>query len=272
MMRQMTELAPLPGRGVIAVSGADRVSFLNGLVSNDVAKVAPGQAVWAALLTPQGRYLADFFIFWDEDRLLLDFCAAAGDLVTRLGRFRLRAAVSVADVSDRFQVYAAWHGMPPEVAITAPDPRLREAGYRLLSPVPLAATATATDYAAYRLSLGLPDGPPDLEPEKTLLLEAGFDELNGVDWTKGCYMGQELTARTKYRGLVKRRLMPVTLDGLAPPAGTPVLAAGVEVGTLRSAVGALGLASLRLDALQKPLIAGNALLRPSIPGWMKLPE
>jgi folate-binding protein YgfZ len=268
----MTQLAHLPGRGVIAVSGPDRVTFLNGLVSNDVALTAPGRAVWAALLTAQGRYVTDFFAFADGERLLLDAPASAvPDLIKKLSRYRLRAAVVLEDASESLRVYAAWDGMPPEVPVTAPDPRLREAGYRLISAEPLNTNATEHAYAAFRLSLGLPDGPPDLEPEKTLLLEAGFDELGGVDWQKGCYMGQELTARTKYRGLVKRRLVPVTLDGGNAPPGTPVLAEGAEAGTIRSSAGALALAMLRVDALQKPLIAGNALVKPKIPPWMKLP-
>jgi folate-binding protein YgfZ len=267
----MTQLAPLPGRGVIAVSGPDRVTFLNGLVSNDIALAAPGRAVWAALLTAQGRYVTDFFALADGDRLLLDTPAPAiPDLLQKLSRYRLRAAVALEDVSESLHVYAAWDGMPPEVPVTAPDPRLREAGFRLISAEPLATNGTDHAYAAFRLSLGLPDGPPDLEPEKTLLLEAGFDELNGIDWQKGCYMGQELTARTKYRGLVKRRLVPVTLDGSAAP-GTPVLAEGAEAGTIRSSAGMLALAMLRLDSLQKPLIAANALVTPRIPPWMKLP-
>jgi folate-binding protein YgfZ len=268
----MTQLAQLPGRGVIAVSGPDRVTFLNGLVSNDVALAAPGRAVWAALLTAQGRYVTDFFVLADGGRLLLDAPdQSIQDLIKKLSRYRLRAAVVLEDISESHRVYAAWGGMPPEVPVTAPDPRLREAGFRLISAEPLATNASEDGYAAFRLGLGLPDGPPDLEPEKTLLLEAGFDELGGVDWKKGCYMGQELTARTKYRGLVKRRLVPVTLDGATPPPGSPILADGAEVGTIRSAAGLLALAMLRVDALQKPLIAGNALVTPIIPGWMKLP-
>jgi folate-binding protein YgfZ len=264
-------ISRLANRGVIAVSGVDRVSFLNGLVSNDVALAVPGQAVWAALLSPQGRYLSDFFIFEDEGRLLLEAPRAhVPDLLRRLGRFRLRAKVELQDLSESLLVYAAWDGMPPPVPITAPEPRLAFAGYRMISAEPLEETASEAAYDAHRLSLGLPDGPPDLEPEKTLLLEAGFDELNGVAWDKGCYMGQELTARTKYRGLVKRRLVPVTLDSAAPAPGTPVMAEGVEVGTLRSSAGQLGLAMLRIDALQKPLIAGNALVKPNVPGWMKI--
>jgi folate-binding protein YgfZ len=269
----MVELAHLPDRGVIAVAGADRIGFLNGLVSNDVARAAPGRAVWAALLSPQGRYIADFFIFHDTDRLLLDAPRTViAQLLQKFARYRLRAAVELADVSETLAVYAAWDGMPPEVALTAPDPRLPEAGTRLLSPSTLATTATADDYTAHRLRLGLPDGPPDLEPDRTLLLEAGFDELNGVAWDKGCYMGQELTARTKYRGLVKRRLLPVTLNGPLPPPETPVLAGETEVGTIRSGQGALALASLRLDALDKLLIAGGTAVTPRVPVWMKLPQ
>jgi folate-binding protein YgfZ len=269
----MASFAHLPNRGVIAVAGADRVAFLNGLVSNDAARAAPGQAVWAALLTAQGKYISDFFIMAEDDRLLLDAPReAVAGLVARLKRHRLRAAVEVTDVSEQFRAYAAWDGMPPPVPVTAADPRLPEAGFRCLSEAQLETNATAEDYAVHRLALGLPDGPPDLEVEKTLLLEAGFDELNGIAWDKGCYMGQELTARTKYRGLVKRRLIAVRLSEAAPPPGTPVLAEGVEVGTLRSSAGTLALASLRLDALAKPLLAGNALVQPQILSWMQLPE
>lgn len=270
-MKAMAQISPLDDRGVIAVSGADRVSFLNGLVSNDVARAAPGHAIWAAFLSPQGRYLSDFFIFADEGRLLLDAPRAGlPELLRRLGRFKLRAQVALQDLTESLFVYAVWDGLPPQVPVTAPDPRLEFAGYRMISAEPLETTASHAAYDAHRLSLGLPDGPPDLEPDKTLLLEAGFDELHGVDWEKGCYMGQELTARTKYRGLVKRRLVPVTLDSLPPAPGTPVLAQGNEVGTLRSSAGQLGLAMLRIDALEKPLIAGSALLKPNLPAWMKL--
>jgi len=264
-------LAHLPSRGVLAVSGPDRVAFLNGLVSNEVSRAAPGHAVWAALLSPQGRYIVDFFIFSDGEALFLDAPAGAvAELQKRLGRYRLRAAVTLEDVSATRQVYAAWNEVAPDEKIAAADPRLPEAGFRVISERVLAATGTEAAYHAHRHALGLPDGPPDLEPDKTLLLEANFDALNGVDFEKGCYMGQELTARTKYRGLIKRRLVPVALEVSAPPPGTPVLAEGVEVGTIRSSSGALALATLRLDALQKPLIAGSSLVTPRIPAWMTL--
>jgi folate-binding protein YgfZ len=267
----MVKLAHLSTRGVISLTGADRVSFLNGLVSNEVANAAPGRAVWAALLSPQGKYLSDFFVFATAEALLLDVRAEdISLLLPKLRRFRLRAAVELADVSAQYGVYAAWDGVPPDAAISAPDPRLAEAGHRILSETPLPPSATEAEYAAHRIALGLPDGPPDLEVDKTLLLEAGFDELGGIAWDKGCYMGQELTARTKYRGLVKRRLVPVALNGPAEP-GMPVLADGTEVGTLRSTAPGAGLAMLRVDALFRPLTINNISLTVQLPAWLRLP-
>ena len=267
MSRCMTSIAHLPTRAVLSVSGEDRVAYLQGLVSNDVALASPGQAIWAALLTPQGKWLADFFIFADGERLLLDVEAAQrDDLVRRLLRFRLRSRVVIE--AEPLEVYAAWGGAPPD-GVAAPDPRVAEAGWRVLA-TGLATTATAADYDLHRLVLGLPDGSRDMEAEKSTLLEAGFDELRGVSWTKGCYMGQELTARTKYRGLIKRRLVPVSSEAVLPPPGTPVLRDGVEVGVLRSTNGASGLALLRLDAIGAALECGGALTA-TVPSWMAAP-
>ena len=270
----MTHIAALPDRAVLAVTGEDRIVFLQGLVSNDVAEARPGQAVWAALLTPQGKWLADFFILSDGERLLVD-CerGQAAMLVQRLSRYRLRSRVTVSETP--LHVAAAWgDGAPPDGAagtVVAPDPRLPGAGWRILSETPLASNAFAPDWDRHRLSLGLPDGSRDMEAEKSILLEAGFDELHGVSWTKGCYMGQELTARTKYRGLVKRRLVPVRISGDAPPSGTPVLKDGRDVGTMRSANGTAGLAVLRLDAMDTAggLTSGEAVLTPVTPAWMR---
>ncbi|SDB74212.1 CAF17-like 4Fe-4S cluster assembly/insertion protein YgfZ [Belnapia rosea] len=265
-------IAILPERGVLEVAGEDRVAFLQGLVSNDVAAAVPGRAVFAALLTPQGKWLADFIMIAEGERLLLD-CerAQAAMLAQRLGRFRLRSKVALRDLSAEMTVAAGWGGAPmPAGAV--PDPRLAEAGWRLVSAAPPEADATAEDWDAHRLSLGLPDGSRDLVGEQSLLLEAGFDELAGVSWTKGCYMGQELTARTKYRGLLKRRLVPVAVEGPLPAPGTPVLAGGAEVGEMRSGRGALGIAQLRLEALDgRALRCGEAVLTPRLPGWMRLP-
>jgi folate-binding protein YgfZ len=243
----MTLLALLPDRGVIEVGGEDRLAFLQGLVSNDVTLAAPDRAVWAALLTPQGKWLADFFIVAEGERLLLDCERGQIEmLVAKLSRYRLRARATVTDRSGELGVAVAWGGDP---------------------------SADATEWDAYRVSLGLPDGSKDLEADKTVLLEAGFDELNGISWTKGCYMGQELTARTRYRGLLKRRLVQVEIDGPLPAAGTPLMRGGSEVGSMRSGVAGRGLAVLRLEALDgQPLLSGTTRLMPRIPAWMRLPE
>jgi hypothetical protein len=265
----MTKITALPARAVLAVAGEDRIDFLQGLVSNDVTEAKPGHAVWAALLTPQGKWLADFFICADGDRLLLD-CERdqAPGVLQRLARYRLRSKVSLG-AADDLSVYVAWGDAPMVQAISAPDPRLPHAGWRLLSAAPLPTTVLEIDWDRHRLALGLPDGSRDLEADKTVLLEAGFDELHGVSWSKGCYMGQELTARTKYRGLVKRRLVPVAVEGPLPPPGTPVVRDGAEVGTMRSGLEQTGLAVLRLDSLEGELICGTARLAPRIPAWMQ---
>jgi folate-binding protein YgfZ len=273
----MEKIALLNNRGVLQLSGADRLSFLQGMVSNDVSKAVPGQAVWAALLTPQGKWIADFFILSDGGCFLLD-CerAQVADISRLLSRFKLRSQIGFEDLSDRIFVHAAWGPQGPvtddKIVVQAPDPRLEGAGLRILSASPLPTNATLEDWDAHRISLGLPDGSRDLEPEKTVLLEAGFDELQGVSWTKGCYMGQELTARTKYRGLVKRRLIPVQIEGSIPAPGTPILQDGREVGTMRSALGNRGLAILRLDALTNSLTCNETKLIPSKPSWMVLQQ
>lgn len=286
------------GRTLLSVGGPDRVAFLQGLVSNDVAKAGPERAIWSAFLTPQGKYLHDFFIVGQateqgEERLLLDVEAErAADLAKRLKIYKLRSKAEVAAAGDDWAVALAFGagalaalGLPetPGAAVAWQggvayvDPRLAAAGARLILPRASAESALAeagfapgslADWDRRRLALGLPDGSRDLEVEKTVLLEAGFDELGAIDWQKGCWMGQELTARTRYRGLVKRRLLPVVVSGAAEP-GTPVTAGGKEVGTLRSVEGDRALALLRLEALEAPgpLAAGAATLEPVIPDW-----
>ncbi len=265
-------IARLPARAVLAVTGADRISYLQGLVSNDVADAAPGRCVWSALLSPQGKWIADFFVFAEADRLLLDVEAAQAEAVAqRLTRFRLRAKVALAPTA--LAVHAGWDRPVPAGGIVAPDPRLAEAGWRLLADTSIDADADADAYDRHRIRLGLPDGSADMEADRSVLLEAGFDELHGVSWTKGCYMGQELTARTRYRGLVKRRLVPVSSTGLLPAPGTTILRNGVEAGVLRSVSGSDGLALLRLAALADAaaLEADGVTITPRVPAWMRLP-
>lgn len=267
-------LAHLPHRGVLEVVGPDRAAFLQGLVSNDVTHIASGEAVWAALLTPQGKWLADFFVIDFGGAFLLDAeRAAVPGLVQRLTRFRLRSKVTLRDASADWHVHAVWGGDAGMEGLAGRDPRLPEAGWRFLSPVPIPGDATAEDYDRHRLALGLPDGSKDMDSEKSVLLEAGFDELHGVSWSKGCYMGQELTARTRYRGLVKRRLVPVEVEGPLPARGTIMTDAnGAEAGEMRSGRDGLGLALVRIAALDRaPFRAGGTILTPRIPAWMQLP-
>ena len=268
----MTRLAHLPDRGVISITGQDRTTFLQGLVSNDVMAASPGHAVWSALLSPQGKWLADFFIFASANALKLD-CERAQIpmLIQRLSRYRLRMNVALEE-DPGAKVYVGWGAAPEVAGDIAPDPRLPDFAWRILAVTELPTNASAADWDRHRLQAGLPDGSRDMEADKTVLLEAGFDELSGVSWSKGCYMGQELTARTKYRGLVKRRLIPVDIAGPVPPPGTPILRDGTEVGTMRSGADQIGLAVLRLDSLNAPLNSGGATLTPRIPAWMNLPE
>jgi folate-binding protein YgfZ len=284
--------ALLPHRSVIALSGADRVEFLQGLISNDTTKVTPRHAIWAALLTPQGRFLNDMFVadgggLGDSDTLLLETeRERAPALARKLSMYTLRSKVKVEDRGASLEVAVVFgagadKAVGIEHAVSFADPRLPELGVRILAKAGEAAAllgshgflpAMTADYEALRLAAGVPDGSRDLPPEKALLLESGFDELNGVDWKKGCYMGQELTARTKYRGLVKKRLFPVQLDGPLPAPGTAIHAHGVEVGEIRSGSGNRALAMLRLDAARGELTSENTRIVAEIPAWMKLPE
>ena len=265
----------LDDRSIIEVTGEDRLSFLQGLVSSDVRRVTATRAIYAALLTPQGKYLFDFFIVGAGDALWLDCEAGRADaLARRLGIYRLRARVTISPMTDRIAVVA---GFGPDAAaavglagaengtaaavsngVAFLDPRLPAAGVRCLLPaadVPafLAARgfdqASRDDFERHRLRLGLPDGSRDLIVERSLLLECGFDELNGVDWNKGCYVGQEVTARSKHRGLIRKRLVPVRLTGPLPAPGTPIRQGERTVGEIRSGTEGLALALVQLDAL-----------------------
>lgn len=262
-------------RAVLVVAGEDRKTFLQGLVSNDVTKVAADKALWAALLTAQGKYLWDLFLVERGDTILVDVDEASAETFRKkLSLYKLRAKVTIA-ASD-LSVYAVFggDGALPEGVVA--DSRLPALGGRLYAAAPPAALAEAplSAWDSLRFGLGVPDGPRDLIVEKSLLLENGFEELGGVDFNKGCYMGQELTARTKYRGLVRKRLLPVAFDGPAPDAGTPVLAGEAEAGEMRSGGDGAGLAMIRLEHLRSgaALSCAGKVLTVSVPGWAALPE
>lgn len=280
----------LEDRGVVLLEGAEACDFLQGLVSNDVTKATGVTAVYAALLNPQGKYLHDFFVFRFADGLALD-CERERvvDLVRRLNIYRLRAKVTISEASERFRVVAlpgarSTPGLAPEGGALFADPRLAELGWRAVLPAAdvdealLAAgysRSGADTFDALRLSLGVPDGSRDMVVDKAFLLESNFEELNGVDFDKGCYVGQENTARQKHRGTIRRRLMPVDIDGPVPAPETPIRLGTVDVGTMRSSHDGKGMAMLRLEYVEKasesgePLIAGDTRLTPVKPNWAR---
>lgn len=269
--------ASYDSRGVILLSGAERAAFLNALISQDISKTADGKhAIYGALLNAQGRYLHDFLIAPFEGSFLIE-CEAArlADLMHRLTLYRLRSQVTLADAGPQYASYVLWGEGLFDAVDLAPergafkalqggvifaDPRLERLGARAILPRIHAADILAKfplqpgdiqNWQRLRILEGVPEGSRDLPPEKAILLENGFDELQGIDWQKGCYIGQELTARTKYRGLVRKRLFPVRFEGLVPEAGTPLLADGKEAGEVRSLYPELGigLALIRLESL-----------------------
>lgn len=245
-----TSLTLLPHRGVVALRGDDRVKFLQGLVSNDVRRATAGQAVYAALLTPQGKFLHDIFILADATTLWLDIEAArAADFMARLNKYKLRSAVVLEDMTGSRGVAAGL--AKPDFGMAYRDPRHTGLGWRVIAPRAALPAPDDQDFVTYdrlRLSLGLADGSRDLVVSDSLLLEGNFDKFNGIDFSKGCYLGQELTARTHYRTLIKKRLTPVTATtGQCPPAGTLLYADGKEVGIMRSSQGDMGLALLKTE-------------------------
>lgn len=290
----MAFFTALPHRALVAVGGDDRIAFLQGMVSNDMAQVEAGRAIWAAFLTPQGKFLHEFFLAPHRDVVLLE-CERArrDDLVARLARYKLRAKVTLA-ADDTLEVGAAWGDGATSALETADipglvkergdgllytDPRLAGAGVRFalrseqIESLPLTG-ANPGIYDAHRIMLGLPDGSRDMDVEKALLLENGFEELHGVDFQKGCYIGQELTARTHYRALIKKRLMPVLIEGATPTPGETLTGDGRDAGEMKSVAGVHGLALVRLEAWKDGtnLTAGAARITPVKPDWMKLPQ
>jgi len=248
----------LPHRGLIHLEGEDRVPFLQGLVSNDVSKARPGNIVYACLLTPQGKFLHDFFIHAGDGFLLLD-CeggARAKDLYERLLKFRLRAKVKISMEEDH-PVYAILPSSHPGLDPGSIDPDFRQdaikedprdarLGYRTFQK-PALDEKPFEEWDRLRISLCIPDGSRDLQLERATLLESHIDKLNGVDWDKGCYMGQELTARMHYRGLAKKHIYTVKITGNAPAPFTDL----PNGGTMLSSCGDVGLALLKDDKVHE---------------------
>ncbi len=242
-------------RQLFDITGTDRTTFLQGLITNDVTKAKDG-LLYAALLTPQGKFLSDFFLLDLGDHLLLDAPdVTAPDLIRRLTMFKLRADVQITPSDTRVK-----RGTGPMPDGAQPDPRHEALGWRLYG------TETgddATDWDAIRVPHCIPETGVELIPNETYILEAGFERLNGVDFKKGCYVGQEIIARMKHKTTLKKGYVTVAIDGAAP-VGTPITSDGKPAGTLFTQAGGQAIAYLRFDRAKGALVAGDATITPSI--------
>ncbi|MBW3616247.1 MAG: folate-binding protein [Proteobacteria bacterium] len=259
------KIAALSERALIRVGGPDWRPFLHNLLTHDIEGLAPGTIRFTALLTPQGRLLHDLFVHAGESGAVLDVAATGRDgLLKRLTLYKLRAKVGLEPMQGA--VHAAW-GRPPSQGGWARDPRLPDLGWRSAA-YPGPTTAAADDYDAHRLSLGVPD--PALDGRDTdYPIELDFDLLNGIDFKKGCFIGQEITSRMKRRGAIKTRAVPLGPRGRTPPPGAEVLSGELRAGEVRSGRDGRAIALLRLDRAQGgALTAGARPVRLDPPPWL----
>jgi len=284
--------ALLGDRGVVKVAGEDARKFLNGLLTTDIAKVTPQRASFAALLTPQGKIMVDMIVAEapaeDGGGFFIDCPRALSlTLTDRLNFYKLRAKVLVEDLSAVLGVLAIWEGTrETEYGLCYADPRLEALGMRCMLPPHLAADAAAdlgaalveaSEYEAHRIALGAPRGGLDFQYSDAFPHEADMDQLNGVDFAKGCYVGQEVVSRVEHRGTARKRVVPVTFPDFGPEAGVPVRIGDMEVGTMGSSAAGRGLAMLRLDRIGEalaagaPLMSGGIALTPVKPPWGQFP-
>ncbi len=256
----------LSDRALVRVSGPDARSFLQGLVTQDVETLVSGELRYGALLTPQGRLIADLFFLGEDESVLLDVSTGRrNDLIQRLSLYRLRAKVKVEPVEGC--VYAAWNGTEA-VADWICDPRLPALGRRRYGGG--ADAGVEGDYEAHRLALGVPDPACDAPEGDAYPIEANLDLLNGVDFRKGCFVGQETTSRMKRRGQIKSRMVPIVFDGTPPPRGTEILAGELRAGEVRSGREGRAIALVRLDrAAASILTADGRLVALDPTDWMK---
>jgi folate-binding protein YgfZ len=265
--------AHLTRRALIRLGGADWRDFLQNLISQDVETLRPGEARFGALLTPQGRLLFDLIVIGREDGAWLDVEAGHRDaLVTRLTLYRLRAKVEIA--ADQAGVFALFGpgAVAPEGGAWLVDPRLAALGWRgygVAQPAH-AVAAVEADYEARRLALGVP-GPADWGSDKTYPIEANFDLLHGIDFQKGCFVGQETTSRMKRRGLIKTRMLPITFDGPTPAFGAEILAGERRAGEVLAGQDGRAMATLRLDRIASDLTVDGRPVRVDRPEWMGAP-
>jgi folate-binding protein YgfZ len=271
--------ALLSDRFALRVAGEDARKFLQGLITSDINKVQGGVGIHAGLLNPQGKILFDFFVAVAHGGFLLDVARdKAAELARRLGFYRLRADVEIGE-EPSFQVAASWGERPhlTEGAIAYADPRLPALGFRAFLPQSTGVTALGCEpasedgYHALRIALGVPEGGRDYAFGDAFPHEALFDQLNGVDFAKGCFVGQEVVSRMEHRGTARKRIVPVEGDAPLPASGTSIEAGGVALGTLGSVSGRSGLSLIRLDRAEQALAKGTPLLADGIEVTLRRP-
>ncbi|WP_026782976.1 YgfZ/GcvT domain-containing protein [Pleomorphomonas koreensis] len=267
-------LCRLESRSLVEVAGPEAADFLDRMITQKTEAAGGGKAAFGALLTPQGKIISDFLLVRQEDGgFLLDAPAAgAADLAKRLAMFRLRADVTV--TASPLLVYAGWGGPRPEGGLAAADPRHPDLGWRLYAPEGTIVTnAREADWQAHRVALGVPEAGTELPLNDVFPHDLAMDTLHGVDFDKGCYVGQEVVSRMRHRGTARRRPVVLSADTDLPPAGTEILIGGRVAGHLGSASGRQGIAVLRLDRVSEALAAGEAVTvdgRPvsvALPAW-----
>ena len=266
MRGMLAKIARLDNRALIRVSGEDWRPFLHNLLTHDIESLAAGELRFTALLTPQGKFLHDIFVLAGESEAWLDVQATHREaLLKRLTLYRLRAHVTLEPADGA--VFALWNATEAGAG-WARDPRLPPLGFRAVaSTEPV--NATQEDYEAHRLSLGVPDPAHDLQPDKTFPIEADFDLLDGIDFKKGCFIGQETTSRMKRRGVIKNRMLPITFDGPPPAPGAEVLAGDLRAGEVLSGRDGRAMALLRLDRIAgAELTVDGRPVRADPPFWM----
>ena len=262
-----TRIARLDSRALIRVSGPDARPFLHNLLTQDIESLAPGALRFGGLLSPPGRLLFDLFLWGEADAVVLDVAADHREaLLQRLAMYKLRAQVTIE--ADERPVFVAWGGDLP--AGFTPDPRLPRLGGRACDGT-VATDASESDWQAHRLSLGVPDPTADALSDKTWPIEANFDLLNGIDFRKGCFVGQETTSRMKRRGAIKTRMLPIAFDGPPPPFGSEVLNGDLRAGQVLSGRDGGAMALLRLDRLEGDLTVDDRAIRVRWPAWMERP-
>lgn len=283
----------LKDRSLLAVSGKDAQHFLQGLISGDIHKVTAEHCIYATMLTPQGKFLYDFFITAHDDGYLLDVASSQREgLAKKLGFYKLRSQVQITPRDD-LQVAALWDDHAPtlccgamvktesQLPLVLTDPRLAALGMRVIGTPDMLEQYLAQahhvgpqDYLHHRLVLGVPDGAIDLEQEKSLLLMWGIDRLGGVDFAKGCYVGQEVTARSHHRAQLRKYIHLVKAHEDLPETGTPITRDGEEIGKLASRSGHIGIALLPLTDCENNaecgvVMCGDVHAHAHLPPWLE---